>query len=427
MMIGTGNLRCAAVALVLGLFATGCERNSGADGEHERSEVAQLRLELRAVDGEQSLRELAARADAFLERATREGAPLSFCEEAVELALSAAHFDGNFSRVEAVESCIARHEEHPVSAARVTELRMQWLQAVHRFDAVRTMAAERLDDDARLRWMAALEVATNADEAPNHRIDEVVAARRERALRYPSYEAWTRVAAAERARGQYDEADAAFRAALDVYRDVSPFAMAWIQFQRGVLWGEHADDPIAARALYEDAVRYVPGYVVANVHLSELEAEAGDLDAAIERLEGLVEQTEDPEPHSRLAEYYAQAGDEAAARRHAREAERGYRAWLERFPEAFADHASEFFAGVGDDASYARELTAVNLQQRKTARAYMQAIAANLAVDELSTACDLVARVSPATQHTGLRETLEQARRRCSQQARNAVYDGEPR
>ena len=45
--------------------------------------------------------------------------------------------------------------------------------------------------------------------------------------------------------------------ALATYRDVSPFPLAWIAFQRGVMWAEMADRPDLARPLYEEAVRRV--------------------------------------------------------------------------------------------------------------------------------------------------------------------------
>ena len=38
--------------------------------------------------------------------------------------------------------------------------------------------------------------------------------------------------------GEFDEADRIYRQALREYRDVSPFAVAWVCFQLGVLWGE---------------------------------------------------------------------------------------------------------------------------------------------------------------------------------------------
>jgi len=55
-----------------------------------------------------------------------------------------------------------------------------------------------------------------------------------------------------------------------VYRDVSPFPIAYVAFQRGVMWAELANAPERALPLYREAVERLPGYVVANVHLAEL-------------------------------------------------------------------------------------------------------------------------------------------------------------
>ena len=37
---------------------------------------------------------------------------------------------------------------------------------------------------------------------------------------------------------EFDEAERTYRRALREYQDVSPFALAWVCFQLGVLWGE---------------------------------------------------------------------------------------------------------------------------------------------------------------------------------------------
>ena len=47
---------------------------------------------------------------------------------------------------------------------------------------------------------------------------------------------------------EFDEADEVYRDALRGYRDVSPFALAWVCFQLGVLWGELVPERQSARA-----------------------------------------------------------------------------------------------------------------------------------------------------------------------------------
>ena len=48
--------------------------------------------------------------------------------------------------------------------------------------------------------------------------------------------------------GDFDEADRIYDRALREYTDVSPFAVAWVCFQLGVLWGELVAEPQSSRA-----------------------------------------------------------------------------------------------------------------------------------------------------------------------------------
>ena len=43
--------------------------------------------------------------------------------------------------------------------------------------------------------------------------------------------------------GEFEEADRTYLKAIQYYRDVSPFALAWVCFQLGVLWGETVRSP----------------------------------------------------------------------------------------------------------------------------------------------------------------------------------------
>jgi len=72
--------------------------------------------------------------------------------------------------------------------------------------------------------------------------------------------------------GEFEEADRTYLKAIQYYRDVSPFALAWVCFQLGVLWGETVPQPQSRRAAnwYERARGYLPSYISARVHLSEI-------------------------------------------------------------------------------------------------------------------------------------------------------------
>jgi tetratricopeptide (TPR) repeat protein len=180
---------------------------------------------------------------------------------------------------------------------------------------------------------------------------------------------------------RFAEAAAVYGQALDAYDDVSPFPLAWVCFQLGMLWGELVPVPKPNRAApwYRRALGYLPGYVKARVHLAEIYASQGRT-ADAEPLLRPVVSSGDPEVRWRLA-------DVLVAEERFEEAETELEAARRRFEEllgkhllAFADHAAEFYAGSGNDRRRALELARVNVANRPTRRAIKQAqaIAASL-------------------------------------------------
>ncbi|MCB9674436.1 MAG: hypothetical protein H6737_04920 [Alphaproteobacteria bacterium] len=232
--------------------------------------------------------------------------------------------------------------------SRGTPLEARALVALHEFDAALALDPSVAD---------AVALARQQD------LDALEAKRREAVEAHPSTQTWGQLADVLAAQGRTAEADAAYWEALAAYRDVSPLTVADIQFRRGLLWGESGEDPDRARALYTDAVTRLPGFVRANVHLAELEHDAGDIPAAIERVRS-VGNVEDPEPVAKLAQWLE--GETAERARNT--AINAYDALLARHRLAFADHAAELFIGIGD-TERAAELARDNLANRPTRRA----------------------------------------------------------
>lgn len=197
-------------------------------------------------------------------------------------------------------------------------------------------------------------------------LDGLEARRRAAVEERPSADRWSALADVLLAQGRPAEADAAYAEALAAYTDVSPLYVADLQFRRGYGWGETGPederDPERARALYEEAVKVLPGFVRAHVHLAELELQAGEKSAAIARVRAVVE-AEDPEPAGKLAVWLE--GDEAQTFRETTTTR--YEALLARHPLAFADHAAEFFSAVGD-LDRARALAVQDRANRSTPR-----------------------------------------------------------
>ena len=169
-------------------------------------------------------------------------------------------------------------------------------------------------------------------------------------------------------RGEIVAAEQLFDESRSRYRGVSPFPLALLDFQRGLMWLAQGDLH-RALAWFEAAVRRVPAYAPAQGHLAEVEAALGEPEAAIARLLPLTASSDDPDYMASLTRILGDAGraEEAAEWRDKTAA--CYDALMARHPEAFADHAAEFWLDAGDGAR-ARRLAQMNLEVRQTPRAH---------------------------------------------------------
>jgi tetratricopeptide (TPR) repeat protein len=192
--------------------------------------------------------------------------------------------------------------------------------------------------------------------------------------------------------GEFAEADRAYMQALQEYRDVSPFAIAWTCFQLGALWGELVPEPELSRAAqwYQKAIAHLPGYVKARVHLAEIYLHC-DRASDAEALLFPVVASGDPEVHWRLSDVLNATGRFDKAEVQMQAARSGFEILLGKHLLAFADHGVEFYAGSGNNAARALELGSANLANRPTLRAFEQAYAAATAAGERDTAMDFVA------------------------------------
>jgi tetratricopeptide (TPR) repeat protein len=182
---------------------------------------------------------------------------------------------------------------------------------------------------------------------------------------------------------RFAEADAVYRQAFRSYEGMSPFPMAWVCFQLGMLWGElmPAPDRRLAMEWYRRAVAYLPPYVRARVHLAEIHT-CLDQTRAAEALLAPALSSGDPEVRWRLADVMMAEERFEEADTHLDSARSGFEALLGGHLLAFADHAAEFYAGSGNDGERALYLARANLLNRPTRRALRQtrAIAAGLPV-----------------------------------------------
>jgi tetratricopeptide (TPR) repeat protein len=137
-------------------------------------------------------------------------------------------------------------------------------------------------------------------------------------------------------RGEIATAERLFDKSRNLYRGVSPFPLALLAFQRGLMWLTEGDLQ-KAHTWFEAAIRLLPAYAPAQGHLAEVQAALGEPEAAIVRLLPLISSSDDPDYAAALARILRDADrvdeagewrDKAAAR---------YDDLIKRHPEAFAD------------------------------------------------------------------------------------------
>jgi tetratricopeptide (TPR) repeat protein len=167
--------------------------------------------------------------------------------------------------------------------------------------------------------------------------------------------------------------------------------VAWVCFQLGALWGELVPEPEPERAArwYQKAIEYLPCYVKARVHLSEIYLQLGCV-ADAEALLAPAVSSGDPEVNWRLADVLAamERSEEAEAQMQA--ARVGFETLLDKYSLAFADHGAEFYSGSGNDSRRAFELAKVNLANRPTLRAFEQAYETAVGAGETQAASELL-------------------------------------
>lgn len=230
-------------------------------------------------------------------------------------------------------------------------------------------------------------IRLSIDQALGENLAVVLDARQAVAQALGSLEALVPLAALLADVGEFEAADRTYWKAIERYRDVSPFAYAWVCFQLGVLWGETmpAPDPDRAAYWYQLALDYLPAYTHARVHLAEIYADAGELDDALALLQP-VEASADPEMGWRLSQVLAAQGQSAQAAWQLAATRSHYETLLSRHKLAFADHAAEFYLGSGADPRRAFELARANLANRPTLRAFELAYAGARATGETDAA-----------------------------------------
>ena len=210
------------------------------------------------------------------------------------------------------------------------------------------------------------------------RYDESLVLREEAVKRRASFEHVAALVGLHAERGEIEAAERQYEQSRSAYRGVSPIPLAFLDFQLGLMWMNEGrlDD---ARRWFEVARRRLPAYSQASGHLSEVEAQLGEIDSAISRLHSLAASSDDPDYAAQLARILGDAGRDGESGHWRQVAAARYDELIANHPEAFADHAAEFWLAAGADPNKALQLAKMNVQVRNTPRArnlLAQAVAA---------------------------------------------------
>jgi tetratricopeptide (TPR) repeat protein len=212
------------------------------------------------------------------------------------------------------------------------------------------------------------------------RYEEALLIFREAAERRADFASLGALAALHAECGDVATAERLFDESRALYRGVTPFPLALLDFRRAQMWLGQSDLH-RAHTWLSAAHRRLPGYAPAQGHLAEVEAALGEPDSAIARLRPLTISSDDPDYAGQLARILSEVGRVAEAREWRDKAAARYDELVARHLEAFADHAAEFWLDVGGNPDRARWLAIKNLEVRQTPRARELVARATLARD----------------------------------------------
>lgn len=183
--------------------------------------------------------------------------------------------------------------------------------------------------------------------------------------------------------GRNEQALQLYGEAISHYRDTSPFPVAWLFFQQGLLW-ERAEQPKRARAYFEAAVQAFPRYAHATSHLASYLPN----DEAIANLRRVLERSDDPEHSGQLSELLRRTGKKNEADQLLEQAQTRYLLLTKQYPEAFADHGARFFLYRANQPQKALELARFGATVRFTEAAYDLWLSAAIAANAPNEMCE---------------------------------------
>jgi len=311
-------------------------------------------------------------------------------EAVIEHEQLTAQFVGDVFALDRIELLVAELIKADPVSGRTALIQAQAASIAHRFAEARNYLEKAESSGALKPDVDRLRL--NIDQACGTNLDAVLEARRRVASETRGLPDQIALGSLLADMGDFAAADETYNESLRGYQDVSPFPIAWVYFQLGILWGELVPDRDHAYAAqcYHRAIDVLPGYAKARVHLAEICISQARLNEAEVLLAPAV-LSGDPEVRWRLAEVARALGNLDEGEAHLQAARSGYDHLLERHLLAFADHGAEFYSAEGNDFCGALDLARVNIANRPTLRAFEQAYAIALSVGDDTALSELLA------------------------------------
>jgi tetratricopeptide (TPR) repeat protein len=308
-------------------------------------------------------------------------------ERIIEQEQFTAQYIGDLGALDRLDAMVNELDRVSADGIRTTIIRAQVAAMAHRFADARDCLAQAALRGAPPAYTGRLSLSI--DQACGTKLDAVLEARQGMA-ESGRLEDLVPLGGLLADLRDFDEADRIYERSLLEYTDVSPFAVAWVCFLRGVLWGELVPEtrPSRAASWYRKAIEYLPCYVKARVHLSEIYLDEGKFAEAESLLIPAIS-IGDPEVNWRLANVMLAAGQYTDAEVQMQAAHSGFEILLNKHLLAFADHGAEFYSGSGNDPARAFELATVNFKNRPTLRAFEQAYETAIGAAETDAAQDI--------------------------------------
>ena len=201
-------------------------------------------------------------------------------ETVIEHEQLSAQFVGDLTALDRLEFLAKQLSQTDAASARTALIQAQVASMMHRFAEARHHL-----EQAEIRGAQKADVRRlrlSIDQACGTDLDRVLRERRETVRRSGAIEDQMALGGLLADLREFGDADRIYRQALQNYRDVSPFPVAWVCFQLGVLWGELVPEPQTSlrRKWYERALERLPSYTKARVHLAEIYSSCGRADEA---------------------------------------------------------------------------------------------------------------------------------------------------